>query len=342
MSPMPSPTQMVRGILGQGDSPRCQPQQAAPDRQVVCRPQGPVATTSSSPGDALLTPTCGRRREPLNVSDLRLGALLASSEVFVEVVEEIQNGPFSKTSSHHHRLSGSHFSMPDLSVGHATYSSSQHHIEQQQQSSSFGAQDNDDGSTCYTPQSPGTMAGSAPSSHPTTPKMLSVHFDPSLGQAESDTDAACSSGRRGSSRSSRRSRRHRRDDSSSSEGGYEDEQDAASASTSSSRITVHSQPKSQRSRRGKDTVAARARSASEGAVSSRRERPQCSRRAPAELPLEYDDVCSTCSSSSSDDFPYELPQRRAYGGVRISYSLAQLVTKRSGAIHVPEALEYAR
>lgn len=317
MSPMPSPTQMVRGILGQGDSPRCLQQAGTPDhRQLSCRPQ---TSASTSPGDVLLTPTCGRRREPLNVSDLRLGALLASSEVFVEVVEEIQNGPFSKTSSHQHRLSGSHFSMPDLSVGHATYSSSssgsqhRHHHHQQQQSSSFDAQDNDDGACC-SPESPEAVAGSAPSPHSTTPKMLSVHFDPSLGQAESDNDAA--SGRRGSSRSSRRSRRHRRDDSSSSDG-YEDEQQAT-ASTSSPRITVHSQPKSHRMRRGKDG-AARARSASEGAVSSRRDRPQCSRRLPVEPPLEYDDACSTCSSSSSDDFPYELPQRRAYGGVRISY-----------------------
>lgn len=31
-------------------------------------------------------------------------------------------------------------------------------------------------------------------------------------------------------------------------------------------------------------------------------------------------ICSTCSSSSSsEDFDYELPPRRAYGGVRISY-----------------------
>ena len=32
-------------------------------------------------------------------------------------------------------------------------------------------------------------------------------------------------------------------------------------------------------------------------------------------------VCSTCSSSSSstDDFAYQLPQRRHYGGVRVSY-----------------------
>ncbi|RXG58045.1 Protein prickle [Armadillidium vulgare] len=34
---------------------------------------------------------------------------------------------------------------------------------------------------------------------------------------------------------------------------------------------------------------------------------------------DSESVCSTCSSSSSDDFDYELPPRRAYGGVRISY-----------------------
>lgn len=35
---------------------------------------------------------------------------------------------------------------------------------------------------------------------------------------------------------------------------------------------------------------------------------------------ENEDYCSTCSSSSSDDDDvYELPPRRAYGGVRISY-----------------------
>ncbi|XP_044738681.1 protein espinas-like isoform X2 [Chrysoperla carnea] len=35
---------------------------------------------------------------------------------------------------------------------------------------------------------------------------------------------------------------------------------------------------------------------------------------------DADSYCSTCSSSSSsDDFAYELPPRRAYGGVRISY-----------------------
>ncbi|EEC00366.1 prickle, putative [Ixodes scapularis] len=258
----------------------------SPDRQLACRPQGTVSATSAS-GDAVLsTPTCGRRREPLNVSDLRLGALLASSEVFVEVVEEIQNGPFSRTRSH--RLSGSHFSMPDLSLSHT-------HI---QQSSSCSGQEN----TCGLPHSP--LTSSTPIAQPGPAKMLSVHFDPSLGQAESDGDS-----RR--MQRARRSRRHRNDDSSSSDG-YED------PTPSSSRITVHSQPKSHRTRRSKDGGAARG--SSDSGAASRPERPHCSRnsRPVVEAPLEDDD-CSTCSSSSSDDFPYELPQRRAYGGVRISY-----------------------
>ena len=38
--------------------------------------------------------------------------------------------------------------------------------------------------------------------------------------------------------------------------------------------------------------------------------------------MDDDDVCSTCSSSSSDSddpYAYQLPQRKAYGGVRLSY-----------------------
>merc|ERR1719360_428841 len=40
------------------------------------------------------------------------------------------------------------------------------------------------------------------------------------------------------------------------------------------------------------------------------------------LPENEEDLCSTCSSSSSDSddpYAYQLPPRRAYGGVRISY-----------------------
>ncbi|GFQ92027.1 hypothetical protein TNCT_424911 [Trichonephila clavata] len=49
-----------------------------------------------------------------------------------------------------------------------------------------------------------------------------------------------------------------------------------------------------------------------------------------------DDRCSTCSSSSSDDDnPYELPPRRAYGGVRISYvsnDTLAVARQRSGTL----------
>ena len=38
---------------------------------------------------------------------------------------------------------------------------------------------------------------------------------------------------------------------------------------------------------------------------------------------DHDEVCSTCSSSSSDSdddpYAYQLPPRKAYGGVRLSY-----------------------
>ena len=47
------------------------------------------------------------------------------------------------------------------------------------------------------------------------------------------------------------------------------------------------------------------------------------------------DRCSTCSSSSSEDDPYELPPRRAYGGVRISYvsnDALAVARQRSGAL----------
>lgn len=48
-----------------------------------------------------------------------------------------------------------------------------------------------------------------------------------------------------------------------------------------------------------------------------------------------DDRCSTCSSSSSEDDPYELPPRRAYGGVRISYvsnDALAVARQRSGTL----------
>lgn len=51
---------------------------------------------------------------------------------------------------------------------------------------------------------------------------------------------------------------------------------------------------------------------------------------------DNEDRCSTCSSSSSDDEdPYELPPRRAYGGVRISYvsnDALAVARQRSGTL----------
>ncbi|XP_064488675.1 protein prickle-like isoform X2 [Ornithodoros turicata] len=265
MLPMPSPSQLVRGIISQGEQMRtngCHHQ--ATDRQVLYYNQSVVPVTASGEVSAS-TPSSARRREPINMSDLRLGALLASSEVFVEVVEEIQNGPFSRSSSH--RLSGSHFSMPNLSQGQA----------------SCDVQD-----AIGLPDSTST-----PVAQP-TPQKMSVRFDPSLGHPESDVET------RRAPRS-RRSRRRRDDDDSSSSEGYDD-----------TRVTVHSQPKSHRMRRSKSYGGR----SHDGASSSK----CCQRQVGHEQHVDYgDDACSTCSSSSSDDFPYELPQRRAYGGARISY-----------------------
>lgn len=51
---------------------------------------------------------------------------------------------------------------------------------------------------------------------------------------------------------------------------------------------------------------------------------------------DHEDRCSTCSSSSSDEEnPYELPPRRAYGGVRISYvsnDALAVARQRSGTL----------
>lgn len=265
---MPSPSQLVQGIISQGEQMRTNGSyRQTTDRQVLYYNQGVVPMTSDSEVP-ISTPSSARRREPINMSDLRLGALLASSEVFVEVVEEIQNGPFSRTSSH--RLSGSHFSMPNLSQG---------------QTSSHDVQD-----SIGLPAS-----GTTSVTHP-TPQKMSVRFDPSLGQPESDVET-----RRAPRLRRSRRRRGEDGDSSSSEG------------CGDARVTVHSQPKSHRMRRSKSYGGR----SQDGASSSK----CCQRQLSHEQRVGYDDddACSTCSTSSSDDFPYELPQRRAYGGVRISY-----------------------
>ncbi|XP_071543868.1 uncharacterized protein [Panulirus ornatus] len=65
----------------------------------------------------------------------------------------------------------------------------------------------------------------------------------------------------------------------------------------------------------------RSRSYSGSAPPAAGQTPRKTPSAPGLEEAEWDNesVCSTCSSSSSDEFDYELPPRRAYGGVRISY-----------------------
>lgn len=52
-----------------------------------------------------------------------------------------------------------------------------------------------------------------------------------------------------------------------------------------------------------------------------RQRPSTSKGIRNDDDSDASSVCSTCSSSSSstDDLAYQLPQRRHYGGVRVSY-----------------------
>ena len=73
-------------------------------------------------------------------------------------------------------------------------------------------------------------------------------------------------------------------------------------------------------RHKKDSEFPRSRSYS-GSTPSTSHQPRKAPSAPGLEDAEWDNesVCSTCSSSSSEDFDYELPPRRAYGGVRISY-----------------------
>ncbi|GFQ92025.1 protein prickle, partial [Trichonephila clavata] len=60
------------------------------------------------------SPMLGRSREPLNMSDLTIDALMSKSpQVFVQVVEEIEEQR-KDHSRYHHRRTTAHFSMPDL------------------------------------------------------------------------------------------------------------------------------------------------------------------------------------------------------------------------------------
>ncbi|KAJ6643580.1 Protein espinas [Pseudolycoriella hygida] len=73
------------------------------------------------------------------------------------------------------------------------------------------------------------------------------------------------------------------------------------------------------SKRSKGGSSSRRRSTSDRHL--HRQRPSTSKGAKNDDESDASSICSTCSSSSSstDDLAYELPQRRHYGGVRVSY-----------------------
>nr|CAD7428784.1 unnamed protein product [Timema monikensis] len=102
-------------------------------------------------------------------------------------------------------------------------------------------------------------------------------------------------------------------------------EEVASCSSQRQRTFPRSRSYSGRSRHHRDC--------GDGDNESRRNRPRGPRKTTSESHVpsgsrdyrdlardDADSYCSTCSSSSSsDDYAYELPPRRAYGGVRISY-----------------------
>ncbi|KAG8197222.1 hypothetical protein JTE90_011377 [Oedothorax gibbosus] len=217
------------------------------------------------------SPVNGRSREPINMSDLTIDALMSKSpQLFVQVVEEIEEQR-QDHSRYHHRRTTAHFSMPDLTrdTGAASSSPPQTPTRGQQQ-----------------PQQLTPVNENGPS------KKLIVRFSPSTAKlppsSEDEED-------RGMGNLSQKAER--------------------SSSSSYEETSVKSHPsgnpktgkKNSNEHCKRNSAVLRSRSYGD--------------RSELESSYRYDqDRCSTCSSSSSDDEdPYELPPRRAYGGVRISY-----------------------
>ncbi|GIY77978.1 hypothetical protein CDAR_573152 [Caerostris darwini] len=214
------------------------------------------------------SPMLGRSREPINMSDLTIDALMSKSpQVFVQVVEEIEEQR-KDHSRYHHRRTTAHFSMPDLTrdTGSAT-----------------------------PPETPTKTDLNSSSSGAVSSKKLIVRFSPSTANLPPSSD---DEEQRTLSQKVERS-------SSSSCAGSED------TFTKSQQLPQHHHHKRN---------SAVLRSRSYGDRSELESSFQKMSTAQASTSRYEDDRCSTCSSSSSDDEdPYELPPRRAYGGVRISY-----------------------
>lgn len=232
--------------------------------------------------------TLGRSREPINVSDLTLDALMSKSpQVFVQVVEEIQEQRQDRSSRYHHRRTTAHFSMPDLT--------------------------RDTGSVTppLPPDSP--VKEIADGQTVSSKKMQIVRFSPHTAKlppsSEDDEEQQ--------PKTTPLSHKAERSSSSSCTGSEE---------TYTKNKLIPVQPSSSSSSKRNSGVL---RSRSYGDTSElyhHQGNHQSSgdhgpgRHHYARGERDDGDRCSTCSSSSSDeDDPYELPPRRAYGGVRISY-----------------------
>lgn len=243
----------------------------------------------------------GRSRDPINLSDLTLDALMAKSQVFVQVVEEIEEQQRHPTGSsrYHHRRTTAHFSMPDL-----TRDTTQH---QQQTPPSTPPETqphpaNSNASSCDTGDR--SMGGNSSSS-----RKVIVRFSPGTAKLppSSDEDLTLSQKAergRGSGSSTTTSSDH-----------------TLPAPNTITSLDVVSTGSSKSSKRLSGVLRSRSYGDKSELEASFQNLPSTSRlKGGGGRRVDDSDRCSTCSSSTSeDDDPYELPPRRAYGGVRISY-----------------------
>lgn len=230
----------------------------------------------------------GRSREPINMSDLTIDALMAKSpQVFVQVVEEIQEQRKDR-SRYHHRRTTAHFSMPDLT--------------------------RDTGSATPPPDSPtkdvaDMQSNTGTSSGTVSSKKLIVRFSPSTAKLPPSSE---------DEEQKTLSQKVERSSSSSCAGSEE--------TYTKNKIPIPSSNK-----RNSGVL----RSRSYGDTSELESHYQQGQSTEYRCRQNDDDRCSTCSSSSSEDDPYELPPRRAYGGVRISYvsnDALAVARQRSGTL----------
>ncbi|XP_022252525.1 protein prickle-like [Limulus polyphemus] len=279
----------------------------------------------------------GRTREPLNLSDFTLDALMANAEVFVqEIQHRQQRRQLSVIQKHQQRLSGAHCSMPDLTRDASTSAQGTPPLTPPVVQ--------DVAEKCFQVEEESSRpcsGGRASSNSGSSSRQLCVHFDPKVIKDPPSSGGTDSNAGARSRHNSCRAEPGSDSSSSSSE----------ETLPSSHKVPAKVPPSSGRAAKHSSSRGAIPRSRSYGGHPSSEENFRDGLNQNAEK-LSYsqtpgtksklhgmefeskvvdkflssrvvkpndEDCCSTCSSSSSDDYPYELPPRRAYGGVRISY-----------------------